>query len=618
MAYSNETREAAKQMYARCVQIPDISAQLNISERTLYAWAEKEDWRSLIKFESAEITVAFRISQLVNRENKTRAELLELEKLTKSYTLMREGLSKAKEREARAARIEAEAEAIRNGSPDTVALLEGQATRRQKRRQYREDKKAGKRKPGKNDISDIDVSVFDGWAADNLFEYQLLWRAVAQDPALKRNRFILKSRQIGATYYFAFEAFEDAVKNGENQIFLSASKSQAQVFKGYIQAFAMEHFELELKGADQIELFKDGKLWATLYFLSTNANTAQSYHGHLYVDEVFWIPGYEKLQKVASGMASHKKWRRTYFSTPSSLQHPAYPHWSGEKYNKNRSNKVDFDLSDATLSQGSLGPDKVWRHKVTVEDAERMGCDLFDIVELKEEYSKADFENLFGCKFVDDADSLFPFSKLQRCMVDATQEWTDVNFDAERPVDNRPVAIGYDPSRIRDNAGLVVLEVPMTYAQKWRLIEYAQYRGMSSEYQGERIREIYQRYNVIWAGIDTTGIGYDVFDQVRDLPNVMPIYYSVEEKTDLVTRGQRLIDGGRFEYDLAATAITQSLMMICQKTTPGGKITYGSSRNDQVGHADLGWSVFHAMQCERKTPQNRREQPQRKTTLAIG
>ena len=50
-----------------------------------------------------------------------------------------------------------------------------------------------------------------------------------------------KSRQIGATYYFAREAFIDALKTGRNQIFLSASKAQAHIFKTYIQQFAFEH-----------------------------------------------------------------------------------------------------------------------------------------------------------------------------------------------------------------------------------------------------------------------------------------------------------------------------------------------------------------------------------------
>ncbi len=38
---------------------------------------------------------------------------------------------------------------------------------------------------------------------------------------------------------------------------------------------------------------------ATLYFLGTNARTAQSYHGNLYLDEYFWIPKFQELRKVA-------------------------------------------------------------------------------------------------------------------------------------------------------------------------------------------------------------------------------------------------------------------------------------------------------------------------------
>ncbi|MFQ9337103.1 MAG: terminase large subunit domain-containing protein [Varibaculum sp.] len=42
-----------------------------------------------------------------------------------------------------------------------------------------------------------------------------------------------ESRQIGATWHFAFEAFENAVMTGDPQIFLSASKAQAAVFRSY-------------------------------------------------------------------------------------------------------------------------------------------------------------------------------------------------------------------------------------------------------------------------------------------------------------------------------------------------------------------------------------------------
>ena len=46
----------------------------------------------------------------------------------------------------------------------------------------------------------------------------------------------------------------------------------------------LKEVEVELKGDPMV--LPNG---ATLYFLGTNARTAQSYHGNLYLDEYFWI-----------------------------------------------------------------------------------------------------------------------------------------------------------------------------------------------------------------------------------------------------------------------------------------------------------------------------------------
>lgn len=103
---------------------------------------------------------------------------------------------------------------------------------------------------------------------------------------------------------------------GDPQIFLSASKAQAEVFRSYIVNIAEQYFGVELTG-NPIRLSNG----AEMRFLSTNKNTAQSYSGHLYCDEYFWVPNFAKLNEVASAMATHDKWRTTYFSTPSSKTH---------------------------------------------------------------------------------------------------------------------------------------------------------------------------------------------------------------------------------------------------------------------------------------------------------
>ncbi|KAE9534606.1 hypothetical protein A1D25_00345 [Ursidibacter arcticus] len=72
---------------------------------------------------------------------------------------------------------------------------------------------------------------------------------------------------------------------------------------------------------------------AELIFLGTNSATAQSYHGNLYFDEIFWVPKFDEMRKVASAMASQKQYRQTYFSTPTTTASAAYEFWSGKAFN---------------------------------------------------------------------------------------------------------------------------------------------------------------------------------------------------------------------------------------------------------------------------------------------
>lgn len=54
-------------------------------------------------------------------------------------------------------------------------------------------------------------------------------------------------------------------------------------------------------------------------------------------------------------MASQSHLRSTYFSTPSTLAHDAYPFWSGELFNRGRASaaeRVEIDVSHNALAGG--------------------------------------------------------------------------------------------------------------------------------------------------------------------------------------------------------------------------------------------------------------------------
>lgn len=559
-----DPRRHAKHLYWQGFRVCEIAELLGEKEKTLHSWKARDEWDRASPLERIQAATEARLVQLILKEPKSGADYKEIDLLHRQM-----------ERQARIQRYQ-------NGGTETD--LNPELAKRN----------AGeKRKPKRNEFTEEQIEKLVEAFLDSCFDYQKDWyRAGSQ-----RTRAILKSRQIGATFYFAREALIDALTTGRNQIFLSASKAQAHIFKAYIQAFAREVCDVELSG-DPIILGNG----AELHFLGTNARTAQGYHGNFYFDEFFWTYKFNELNKVASGMAMQKRYRRTYFSTPSSMAHEAYSFWTGERFNKGKpaDKHVKVDVSHEALQQGRLCEDRIWRQIVTILDAADRGCDLFDIDELRLEYDAAAFQNLLMCQFVDDGASIFPLAMLQPCMVDSWSEWSDYKPFAARPFGERQVWVGYDPAESGDSAGLIVVAPPLVPGGKFRVLERHQFRGMDFSSQAETIRRVTQRYWVTYIGIDTTGLGSAVAQLVRHFfPSLTTFSYSPEVKTRLVMKAWDVVSKGRLEFDAGWTDLASSLMAIRKTVTPGGRqFTYTAGRNDNTGHADLAWALFHALHNE--------------------
>lgn len=561
-----DPRRMARSLYWQGWRVTSIARHLQIKRTTVESWKQRDAWDKAPVIERVETSAEARIVQLIAKDVKTGGDFKEIDLLARTIAQM-----------ARVRRYEAPGGHEGDLNPNIA------------------NRNAGpKKKPVRNEFSEEQRDQIMSAFRDSLFDYQKVWYRNGH----QRTRVILKSRQIGATWYFAREALADAIETGRNQIFLSASKAQAYVFKQYIVQFAREAAGIELSG-DPIVL-PNG---AHLYFLGTNARTAQGYHGNFYFDEFFWTHQFQELNKVASGMALHKQWRKTYFSTPSSITHQAYPFWTGDLFNKRRAkaDQVNIDVSHRQLASGFTGEDKIWRQIVTILDAERGGCNLFDIDELRNyEYSPDQFDNLLMCNFIDDTQSVFPLAELQRCMVDSWVDWTDYKPFTARPFGNRGVWVGYDPSLTGDNAGCVVLAPPLVAGGKFRVLERFQWRGADFEAQAEAIRQITIRYNVEYIGIDTTGMGVGVFQIVKKFfPAVTAISYSPEVKTRMALKAKNIISKGRLEFDAGWIDIAQAFMSVKKTLTNSGRqVTYESGRTDETGHADLAWACMHALDHE--------------------
>ncbi len=540
-----------------------IAELLQTPEGTVSTWKKRDGWDDIKPIDRVDFAIEARMCQLIAKEVKSGGDFKEIDLLGRQL-----------ERIARVNRYS-------NGGNE--ADLNPKVANRNK---------GPKKAPERNVVEPEQQERLLERFESTMFGYQRTWYEAGKH---HRIRDLLKSRQIGATYFFAFEAFIDALVTGRNQIFLSASKAQAHVFKQYIIQFAKDE-GVELKGDPMV--LPNG---AHLYFLGTNARTAQSYHGNIYMDEYFWIHGFLEFRKVASGMAMHKKWRQTYISTPSSLSHPAYSFWSGANFNrgKPKADRVEIDLSHANLSGGKLCADGQWRQIVTVEDAVLGGCDLFDLDQLRGEYSEEEYRNLLMCEFMDDTSSVFPLATLQRCMVDSWELWEDYKPFALRPLGNRSVWIGYDPAKggQGDSAGCAVLAPPAVPGGKFRVLERHRWSGMDFDAQARAIKAMCERYNVGYIGIDTTGIGEGVYQLVKQFyPAVTPIQYNPSVKIQMVMKAQDVMNKGRLEFDSGWTDLAAAFMSIRRAVTAGGKMpTFEASRSEETSHADIAWATMQAL-----------------------
>ena len=575
-----DPRLMARELFWQGWRISDIARHLGLNPAAVYSWKSRENWEGGSPLSRVAASAEMRLHVLIGQPKKSDADYKEMRQL---FALVSGG----RKADARQPDLNEATAVSSDGMPWDVPTIDKPPRERKER-----ERAPKAEKPVPNSFTVEQVLRLQEIFREQMFDYQRVWLNQKV-----RFRNLLKSRQIGATFFFAREAFIDALTTGKNKVFLSASKAQAFQFKQYMVDMA-QMVGAELKGAD-IRLGNG----AVLYFLGTNSRTAQGRHGDLYVDEYFWIPDFKELTRLAKPMASQKQYRITYFSTPSAVSHPAYGFWTGEQFNEGRdkSEHIRLDVSHEALAGGRACEDGQWRQIVTLDDAERMGCTLFDRNQLLLENSPAEFRQLFMCEFVEGGDNVFEFSALQKCAVDSWEAWSDFYKPfAARPVGDLPVWIGYDPADSGDAAAFVAVVPPRFAGDKFRIVERQMLRGDDFQSQAEFIRKAFERYNVRKVVIDKTGLGAAVFQLVQGFfPPVIGVNYSMQEKYLMVNKMHALMREGRVEWELDWKDFTAAFLSIRTEVTGSGRaVTYVSGRTKEMSHADVAWAALQVFYQE--------------------
>ncbi|XXQ68929.1 terminase large subunit domain-containing protein [Neisseriaceae bacterium B1] len=574
-----EPRIAARQLFWQGHRITDIARALGLKPATVYSWKTRDNWDGGTPMQRVAASAETRLHALINQPKKSDADYKEMKNLSALVL----GYPRKNDRQPE------------NRVPDFDDMPIPTIDRPPRERGERRERVRSNRKAAVNEFSPAQAEKLLQLFDEQLFDYQRHWFSMRHT----RNRDILKSRQIGATFYFSRESLTDAVTTGKNKVFLSASQAQAFIFRNYMRLFS-EQVDVDLKGADLIKLWNG----AELHFLGTNSRTAQGRNGDLYVDEYFWIPDFKKLRNLANPMAAQKRYHITYFSTPSTTSHPAYDFWTGAEFNAGRpeSEHIKLDVSPSALAAGRHDPDGKWRQVVTLDDAEKGGCNLFDREQLLLENAPAQFRQLFMCEFVDDGEGVFSWGDLQGCLKDSYVDWADFYKPfSPRPLGELPVWLSYDPADSGDAAALVVVLPPRFDGDAFRIVERHVLHGNDFEAQADFIRAATLRFNVKKVVVDKTGLGVAVEQLVaKFFPGVIGVLYTQPEKALMVNKMHDLLRKKRVEWETDHKDITSAFLSIKTAATASGRgLTYVSGRTRELSHSDVAWA---ALQCFYQEP----------------
>lgn len=138
---------------------------------------------------------------------------------------------------------------------------------------------------------------------------------------------------------------------------------------------------------------------------------------------------------------------------------------------------------------------------------------------------------------------------------------------------------------------------PIVAIEKFRVLEKHYWRGLNFQYQAQQVSKVFERYNVSYLGIDTTGIGAGVYDLLskKHPRETVAIQYSNESKNRLVMKMIDVVEANRIQFDAEHKDIAMAFMAIKRATTnSGNSMTFKAERSELTGHADAFWAISHA------------------------
>ncbi|MEY0821998.1 terminase family protein [Providencia rettgeri] len=134
----------------------------------------------------------------------------------------------------------------------------------------------------------------------------LPWQCRWYQTRFLKGRSLRKGRQIGADYYFLFEALQDACLTGRNKIFFGSVPINYLLKHAMMKEAEIAHnYIFRLSNGASIYIFNPEYLPKT---------TFGGLSGDVYISEWSWINNLPDIIELASSISMHVKWRVTLYT----------------------------------------------------------------------------------------------------------------------------------------------------------------------------------------------------------------------------------------------------------------------------------------------------------------
>lgn len=371
-----------------------------------------------------------------------------------------------------------------------------------------------------------------------------------------RFRVICKARQIGFSYVVGLAVLLGAMA-GRPQIVVSASERQAQIILNYVRKHA-ERLEVLLDEDRANEITVMG---TKIVAVSTNFRTAQGWPGDVWFDEFAWVRNQKMLWAAVVPAITAVGGRITVFSTPFV---PGSLFWELATNHKGR-----FDNWE--------------RWTITLEDAIAQGMPLpGGVDELRSLFDSESWAMFYQCQWAEDGAALLSWALLHSLTQTAILPGTYARLHG-----------GVDVGRINDRTAIALIGQEHALDQwkdQFALVHHESLKGASFDAQRAAILAVDGRYEVQRWGIDRTGIGMQL---AEELCTIAParfegVWFSAQRKARLALNLLKLCEEKRLILPNDPDLLAQ--LHAVKKQVSGQTIRYDAERTDD-GHADMFWAV---------------------------